>query len=182
MTSISGYGLTLGQFWTNTVSDGYDGAAGAVDRYAPVPETNGIIDYTTITPALAAETGVSPFCVRLTNGWHRHPKNGCGILHIMEQHGPQMARLDYHSVQDFVREVGLYFDRVYRSETGRWMLVLTPDVQVNYYRVLVVESQPIVKCYSVVTGYLREGNRKMNGTLVWERRDRSAGSGLPGPP
>ena len=148
----------------------------------PVPESGGCVDFGRIPDDVAVATGMLPLPVRLSNGEHRWPNNGFGARHILVQHGRALADADYYSVQDFVLETVKYFDAVYASHTGRWQLVLRPNEELPDYRVLVIQRYKEQNYYSVVTGWLREGNRPIKDTLVWERRDRPPEPGGFSPP
>jgi hypothetical protein len=115
--------------------------------------------------------------LRLVHGEHRGLGNGYGIRHILASHAEEMATEDYWSVQDFVREVAIGFNAIYREiDKPRWLLVRRADNDFSWHRIIVVKLHKSSECYTVITGYLRDGRRKIKEPLVWERRDRSPSS------
>jgi len=129
----------------------------------------GGIEFGYIDAATAEATGLAQLPVRVAHGEHRGTNNGYGIRHILASHGEELAKLDYGSVQDFIDETLSNYDAVYRSSTGRWMLVWKGEGQVRFHRILVIELHKVADCYCIITGWTREGYRRLKEDLIWQR-------------
>lgn len=170
------------QFILNTVNDGYDPDESSADLLVAVPDEPGRLNYGHISAEIALAAGIPALPIRLRNGRHRG-SSGYGVAHILGTHDGELAKVDYWSVQDFVLDVTIHFDVILRSDSsGRLMLVSRADWDLNQHRILVLELDGQSRFYSAVTGYLRDGGRKIKGKLVWERRERSTELGKSSPP
>jgi hypothetical protein len=90
-----------------------------------------------------------------------------------------MAAAGEYSVQDYVYSVLENFDAICKPARWerRWVIAWRTKNRNDYHRLLVVEHDVKNDCYRVITGYLREGYRKLKDVLVWEPRESSAGPG-----
>jgi hypothetical protein len=166
--------LDIDDFHRNTETDGF--SPHLDDQFAPVPpDLGGGTDFGIIAKEIADLLQIQSLPIRLVHGSHRGPNNGHGIRHILASHDEEMSRVDYWSVQDFVYGVATTFDSVYRDDRDPERLILArrADAELPHHRILVIELHKSGKCYSVITGWLRNGYRKIKGVLIWERRDRS---------
>jgi len=74
------------------------------------------------------------------------------------------------------------FDAICNDDRpNRWHLVRRATSQAEKHWILVIEADPKGEYYRIVTGWTREGARRLKNTPIWERRDCSSGPGLPGP-
>lgn len=171
--------MTLEELHRNTQAKGY---RHDLDRqFAPGPSGHGD-DFGKIPQEVANESGLPALLLKIAHGEHRGPTNGYGIRHILLGHGIELAEDNWDSVQDFVLLVIDEFDAIYSDEErpNRWQLVRRAPTSQDNHWILVIEKHQSGAFYRIVTGWLREGSRKLKNTLVWERRDRSSGPGKSG--
>lgn len=165
--------MTPETFQENTESDGYLAEPYAEDLFATVSEHDASTEFGAISVDVANAAGMLALPIRIVHGKDRGSNNGYGIRHILMEHGEALGEVDYYSVQDFVRDMVLNFDAIYEVHSDRWVLVIYQNSDIPEHRILVLQMHRSRKCYAVVTGYLRDGDRRIKGTLIWERRDRS---------
>lgn len=167
----------LDQFYKNTEMDGF--ICGLDHQYARDPNL-GTLDIGKIDrDAANGNCGLKELPIRIAHGEHRGPTNGYGIRHILIGHGQELADDDWYSVQDFVQCVIEGFDAIYQDpdRPKRWQLVERASISISKHRIIVIEASGCGNFYKVITGWLKDGERRLTKTPVWERRDRSPKSG-----
>lgn len=172
--------MTLDELHENTVAEGFQ--ADLDRQYAPFPGEH-MLDFGVIDQASAQGSGLAALPLRIAHGEHRGATNGYGIRHILLGHGEELARDEWFSVQDFVVYVIENFNAVCRDEKAdRWHLVRVAPTRDEKHLILIVELDASGAFYRIVTGWMREGYRRLKNAPVWERRDCSTGPGVSGPP
>jgi hypothetical protein len=168
--------MEFDKFLKKTESDGY--CAHLDSEFAAMPpDLGGGTDLLLISAQIATAAGLEPLPIRVAHGSHHGVSSGYGIRHILLSHGEELASLEYTSVQDFLYDA-VDFDAIYQGESRRWILAKYADSQLPEHRILVIERHRTKGCYCIVTGYTKDGGRKILKKLIWERRDRSP---VPGP-
>lgn len=160
------------QLHKNTISDGYSPLPEDADLFVPVPEQDGLIDYAVIPEDLAKVAHMRPVPIRLVNGKH-FGNGGYGVAHLLYGHAPAIAVHGYQSVQDFVDEVAVGFDAVYRGhKKDRRVVVRRKDENLAVNRLLILELAKTNDYYSVVTGWTVSARRPIPGELLAERTNK----------
>lgn len=172
--------MLLDIFHKNTESDGYKPDLDS--QYSFVPKTTDV-DWGTINADAAASSGLLSIPLRLAHGEHRGPTNGYGIRHILLGHGEELAEEDWYSVQDFVLCTIDQFDAICKDATpNRWHLVRRAPSSKEKHWILVIEEDRSKLFYRIITGWTRDGYRRLKNTPIWELRECSSGSGEPSLP
>jgi hypothetical protein len=163
--------LSLDEFHKRTEKDGY---RPDLDwQFAPGPKGDGL-SFGAISEDVASESGLAAISIRISHGEHRGPTNGYGIRHILLGHGEELAKNDWYSVQDFLLYVIDNFDAICADERpDRWHLVRRASNPQDHHLIVVIEQHSSGEFYKIITGWLREGNRRLKNTVVWECRDHS---------
>jgi hypothetical protein len=166
--------VTIDDLHKNTQGDGYKHDLDW--QYAPNPQ-DGELDFGAL-PADVVTCNLKPLPLRIAHGEHRGSTNGYGIRHILLGHGEELVRDNWVSVQDFVMAVIEQFDEIWPGDrANRWQLVRVAPYPDDYHWFLVIELDASGDFYRVITGWLKEGHRKLKNSPIWKRRDRFPGPG-----
>ncbi len=149
--------MTLDDLHDNTGADGYD----------PNLDHQIAAHFVAFDKEVAKRAGWAALPLQISHGEHRGPTNGYGIRHILLGHGEELAKDGWYSVQDFVNSVIEQFDAVCKDDRpNRWLLVRVAPTSADTHWMLVIELDKSGAFYRIITGWLREGYRKLKNAVV----------------
>lgn len=159
-------------FYQATVADGWVEDLARAKDWLIHPQTKQVAVFGQITEEMAKASGLKALPIRMANGADKGTGNGFGVRHIHYQHGDEIIRHGYTSVQDFVHHTLESIEELLIQDSGRSVAIRLAEKNESYSRIVILELSRCETCYSVVTAYPRPKWRKMKGRLVWRKKTR----------
>ncbi|MDR1367242.1 MAG: hypothetical protein LBJ76_00800 [Candidatus Accumulibacter sp.] len=137
-----------------------------------IPAPGGENDYGAITPEMARAMKRQSGPIRLQQGIQNADGTGWGLAHIEANHGEQIRRAGFASVEDFVSRIAANFNRVLQTSNAQLLVAITDGRQEVMFIQLSPSSEGdfyrVNTAFPASRDYLAKQERKKGYRMLWD--------------